>query len=94
MPRDVIDRHLRDAPLFPFGDRFGTIAEVIPLARFHLDEHGVAALARDDVDFTEACAIAPLDDVVSASAQLAARKIFPEDSQRVPALCHGPTAIA
>src|SRR5215470_12561125 len=54
VPRHVIDRQLRHCPLLEWRDGFGRRAELVRLARLHLDEDERRAIARDDVQFSTA----------------------------------------
>ena len=86
MPRHVIDRHLRDAALLPWRHGLGATAECRTLARLHFDEHRHIIMPRNDVDFAESRAIAPINNFVPLATQLRAREILPENSQCLPTI--------
>src|SRR3954451_14627597 len=76
MARQVVLRDLDNPLALERSHRVGAAAERVILTRLHLDEHDRLPVARDDVNFATASAVAPGDDCVPAAFQLAARQLF------------------
>src|SRR6266850_171390 len=84
MSRHVIHRQLRDPVLLEPCDRLGCLAKGAAITRLDLDEDQRRAVARDDIQFTTAAAIAPGKDCVPAALQLPAREIFAGFAEDLP----------
>src|SRR5947207_248486 len=68
-----------------FGHRFSRLAKRMAVARLDLDEHDRLPVATDDVDFSNAAAVAPDNNCVPAPLELRAGEIFtafPKDHTR------------
>ena len=76
VPRHVVERELRHPPALERRHRLGRLAERPALPRLHLDEHQRLAVARDDVQFATAAAVAPGKNCVPAPLELRAGEIF------------------
>ena len=89
MARHVLERQPGHRPALRPRDRVGGFAEVAALAGFHFDEHQRATIARDDVQFAAAPAVAARNNCVPATLELATGEIFAAFSEQNPGARHG-----
>ena len=80
VPGQIVYGHLREAALFPCGDRLRTPAELFTDTGLDLHEHRRTGVAGDDVNFSKLRAIAAIKNCVPQPLELGAREVFPQFS--------------
>ncbi len=80
-PRQIVQRHRRNAPLLPLRQSFNSSAVAIGPARLHLHKDNDVVVSADDVNFSKPGSITARKNCVPAPLEFTACSIFSQQSE-------------